>query len=312
MFTKRQEAELITSIQGQGEIPLKFNYLGTGATKWVNIAKKRSKGGINSTEKILLTKKVNNIISSFDNTKINVIDIGCGDGTPCYPILDALQSCKKKFRYIALDISPEMTKIAIKNISKKYPNSETKEVILDFELGNFADITYDLKTNNYSNLLCFMGSTIGNFSDRNRVLTNLRDSMSSDDYLIIGVEMTNFSKINKLIPHYTGKEVTNLVYTVANSIGINKNNSKHSVLWNEQKHQIEMWTDITKDSHIKIGTNKFILEKDEKILLARSVKFNEWTFTKILSDAGFRTEFLTTTENRNYLLSMVQPTRYSV
>lgn len=311
MFTKRQEAELITSIQGRGEIPLKFNYLGEGAVKWQTIAKKRSKGGINSTETTLLDKKIKQVLESLDNTKVNIIDIGCGDATPCYPILDELKKSKKEFRYVALDISPEMTKMAVKNISKKYA-CETKEVVLDFELGNFADITYDLKEQGYSNLLCFLGSTIGNFSDRNRVLTNLRDSMGSDDFLLIGVEMTNFSKIHKLIPHYLAKEAENLVYTVAKFIGINNTNSKYSVVWNEQKNQIEMWANVTKECKVKINKSKFSLEKDEKILLARSAKFNEWIFTKALSDAGFRTEFLTTTKDRSYIISMVQPTRYDV
>lgn len=311
MFTKRQEAELITSIQGRGEIPLKFNYLGEGALRWEAIAKKRSKGGINSIETSLLNKKIKQILESFDNQKINVIDIGCGDGSPCYPILDELRESNKKFRYVALDISPEMTKIAIKNISTKY-SCETREVVLDFELGNFADITYDLKEQDCSNLLCFLGSTIGNFSDQNRILTNLRDSMGSDDFLLVGVETTNFAKISKIIPHYLGKEVEGLVYTVANNIGIDRKKSKYSVNWNEQKSQIEAWANLVKDCKIQIGNSKFSLEKDEKILLARSVKFNEWTFTKILSDIGFRTEFLTTTKDRGYLLSMVQPTRYEV
>ncbi len=42
MFTKKQQYELITSIKGRGEIPLKFAYLGDGAKNWDAIAKKRS------------------------------------------------------------------------------------------------------------------------------------------------------------------------------------------------------------------------------------------------------------------------------
>ncbi len=313
MFTKRQEAELITSIQGRGEVPLKFNYLEEGAKSWVAIAKKRSTGGINSTEADLLTKRVQDFLKSFENKdKMNVIDIGCGDGTPCFPILDELKKQNIKFRYVPLDISSEMLTIAEKKIKERYPNCEIKKVVLDFELGNFSEITYDLKSEGYSNLLCFLGSTVGNFSDRNRVLTNMRDSMGSDDFLIVGVEMTNFSKINKIIPHYTDKLVESLVYTVPLKIGIRKNETSYEVIWNDKESQIEMWMVLKNNQKVKIGKEHFSLEKDERILLARSIKFNEWSFTKLMSDVGFRTEVLTTTKDRGYVLSMVQPTRYSI
>ena len=62
MLTKRQEAELVTSIQGRGEVPLKFSYLGDGAQNWVAIAKKGSGGGINSTEANLLKKRIQDFV----------------------------------------------------------------------------------------------------------------------------------------------------------------------------------------------------------------------------------------------------------
>jgi len=312
IFTKRQEAELITSIQGRGEVPLKFSYLGDGAKMWAAIAKKRSGGGINSAETELLKKKVKHFLGSFNDKKINIIDIGCGDGTPVIPILDELKIQGVDFRYVPLDISEDMLDLAERNIGKLYPKCEIKKVLLDFELGNFSEVTYDLKSDGYSNLLLFLGSTLGNFSDRNRVLTNMRDSMGSDDFLIVGVEMTNLSKINKLLPHYTGKEVLDLTYNVPLKIGIKKSSVKNDVTWNEKENQIEVWMTLKEDQKLSVGKESFVLEKDEKILLARSVKFNEWIFTKLMSDVGFRTELLTTSADRGYVLSMIQPTRYSV
>jgi uncharacterized SAM-dependent methyltransferase len=270
-------------------------------------------GGINSTETNLLKKRVQDFLKSFENKdKINIIDIGCGDATPVFPILEELKRQNLKFRYVALDISPEMTNIAESKVKEKYPYCEVKKVVLDFELGNFSDITYELKSGGYSNLLCFLGSTVGNFSDRNRVLTNLRDSMGSDDFLIVGVEMTNFSKINKIIPHYTNKLTEKLVCAVPLKIGVKKNEMICEVIWNDKENQIEMWMVLKNNQKLRIGKEQFYLEKDERILLARSMKFNEWTFTKLMSDVGFRTEMLTTTKDRGYVLSMVQPTRYSV
>jgi uncharacterized SAM-dependent methyltransferase len=313
MLTKRQEAELVTSIQGRGEVPLKFSYLGEGAQNWVAIAKKRSGGGINSTEANLLKKRIQDFVESFENKeKINVIDIGCGDGTPILPVLNELKRQNVQFRYIPLDISAEMIDVAEKTVLQNFSNCEVKKVVLDFELGNFSDVTYELKTGGYSNLLCFLGSTVGNFSDRNRVLTNLRDSMGTGDFLLVGVEMTNFSKVTKLISHYTNQEVESLLFNIPSEIGVKKSAITYEVEWNDKENQIECWMILKDDQKIKVGNDSFVLENDEKILLARSVKFNEWTFTKLMSDVGFRTELLTTTKDRGYVLSLVQPTRYNV
>lgn len=312
MFNKRQEAELVTSIQGRGEVPLKFAYLGEGAENWHRIAKERSGGGINYAETRLLLQRVRDFLGSFKKLqKVNIIDVGCGDGTPVFPVLDELKKQEINFRYVPLDISPEMLDIAEKNIKDKY-KCEIKKILLDFELGNFSDITYNLKSDGSSNLLLFLGSTLGNFSDRNRVLTNIRDSMGSDDFLIVGVEMTNFSKIHKIIPHYTTKSVLDLIFTIPSKIGIAKNAIRYEAKWNEKESQVECWITLKKDQKVKVGSSSFKLEKDERILLARSIKFNEWTFTKLMSDVGFRTELLTTATDRGYVLSMVQPTRYSV
>ena len=69
---------------------------------------------------------------------------------------------------------------------------------------------------------------------------------------------------------------------------------------------------ITNPIEVQVSSEKFTLEKDESILLARSIKFTEYAVTKLFSDVGFRTELLTTSEDRGYILTMVQPTRYSI
>jgi uncharacterized SAM-dependent methyltransferase len=217
-----------------------------------------------------------------------------------------------KFRYAPIDISKEMLDMAIKNVKSRFGNVDCQPSQLDFELGNFSDIIYELKKDGWSNLLLFLGSTLGNQSDRNRVLTNFRDSMTSDDFLIVGVELTNVLKVNRLLSQYQGKIVDDFVYFIPEKIGIKRTDTKYDVSWNDRLNQIEVKMILKNDMNVKIGSERFKLEKDEQILLAISVKFTDGSITKLLSDVGFRTELLTTTEDRGYLLSMVQPTRYAI
>jgi uncharacterized SAM-dependent methyltransferase len=314
MFNQRQEAELITSIQGRGEIPLKFAYLGKGAINFDKEARTRAKtGGINMVETELLQRRIKNFLSTFSEIKkLNIIDIGCGNGYPVMPVIDELLKNNIDFRYVPIDISEEMLNISKKNLIKKYGKIEIKSFQLDFELGNFSDLMYELKHDGSTNLLLFLGSTLGNFSDKHRVLTNFRDSMMKDDYLIIGVELTNFSKINKILPYYQGKTSLDFIYFIPEKIGINRIDTRYEVSWNDKLNQVEVKMILKKDILVRIGSERFKLEKDEQILIGRSTKFSEWSITKILSDTGYRTELLTTNKERGYILSMIQPTRYSI
>jgi len=315
LLSKRQEAELITSLQGRGEIPIKFAYLGKGAEKWDKIAKARSKSAddINSLEAELLKKRMSDFLGAFSNVKkLNLIDIGCGNGTPIFPIVDALKKNGTDFKYVPLDISKEMLELAASNVKKKYGKIECEPLLIDFEQGNFSDIAYNLKADGSLNLFLFLGSTIGNQSDMGRVLTNFRDSMSSEDFLIIGVELTNLARVDKIISHYYDKLVDDLIYFVPEALGIGRNKFKTNVSWNEVKNQVEIRIGLLEDANAKVGKNKLEFERGEQIFVLRSAKFTSWTLTKLLSDVGFRTELLVGDRKNSYSLSMVQPTRYTI
>jgi len=313
MLTRRQEAELITAIQGRGEIPLKFAYLGEGATFWDSIARERSNGsGINSDENRLLTKRIGSLLSGIEAERINLIDIGCGNGEPVFPILDALRGKERSFTYVPLDISSEMIEIASTTISNRYPGVQIKPVVMDFELGQFSEQMYDLKQDGSVNILLFLGNTLGNHSDLNRVLSNFRDSMTSKDFLIVGNELTNLAKVQKIIPHYTTKAVENLTTYILKVMNVPEKSYTCDVQWNEKLSQIEVRAIFQKDVPLEIAGESFILEKGESLLLARSRKFTEYTATKLFTDVGFRTELLTTSIDQGYILTMVQPTRYSI
>lgn len=314
MLSKRQEAELVTAIQGRGEIPLKFAYLGEGAKHWDKIAAQRTEGGgINSAEATLLQKRIEDFVRTLKTGQgINIVDIGCGNGYPVFPILSYLTERNIKFTYVPIDISQELLDLAVTTVTKEFNGTECKPFQLDFELGQFSDVMYDLKKNDSVNLMLFLGSTLGNHSDLHRVLTNFRDSMTSKDYMIVGVELTNLVKAQNIVHHYKGENVENFVFATLDYLKAPRQDYKMEVSWNATENQVEIRAVIQKDILLEIAEEKFSLKQGENLLLARSKKFSEPIVTKLLSDIGFRTELLTTAEDRGYLLTMVQPTRYSV
>ncbi len=118
-------------------------------------------------------------------------------------------------------------------------------------------------------------------------------------------------KVNNILSHYDNSNAQSLTAYTLRELGVTDKEYKYDVSWNDKLNQVEMRALLNQSVKIEISDEKFTLHKNESILLARSIKFTEYTVTKLLSDVGFRTELLTTSEDRGYLLTMIQPTRYS-
>ena len=134
MLTIDQEAELVTALQGRGEIPVKFAYIGEGAQLWNAIS--HTEEAIYSVEAQLIQQKIDLCLASLDTRNgVNVIDIGCGNGEPAVPIIQKLLEKNVACTYVPLDISEEMLDLAAATIKKQFPAVECNPIHLDFELG---------------------------------------------------------------------------------------------------------------------------------------------------------------------------------
>ncbi len=314
LLSKRQQSELVTAIKGRGEVPMKLQYLGEGAKNWDKIAKARSggiKGGINTLEEQIFKEKGKYFIDRIKGKEVNLIDMGCGNGEPVIPIIQELQRQKIKFRYVPMDISSTMIDLATRNLKSKFGDLKVHPIQMDFELGNFPDKIYELSEDGSTNLLMFLGSTLGNMADVSRVLTNVRDSMTSNDFFLIGMQFVNYSKISLIMSHYSQKEVGDFFDNILGGIGIGHNDKNWEPTWNEHKSQVEFRTKLLKDVKVHIGRENFDLDKGEVLSLGKSLKFTEANFISMLQDAGFRTEIFTTNQDLSYAMIMVQPTRYA-
>lgn len=315
VLDRRQQLELIAAIEGSGYFPFKFMYLGEqGVRNWITVANERmkEKGAINYVEGQLFRSKIPELLNSFGKVKgLNLIDIGCGDGIPVLPILNELKKRRIPFTYAPMDISREMADTAIRNVTKEVGKCVTHPIIADYERGNFSDIAFDLEENGYTNLLLFLGSTIGNPADIGRALSNFKESMTSRNFMIVGAQQSNLNRIDKLLLHYKTDAVANFVTYLLPSIGIKRRDVGVTASWNDALCRIEMHLVMKRDVEAKIMGSKIFIEQGEKLLVVHSKKFTAATFTDLFLKIGFRTELLTTDANNSYILSMVQPSRHT-
>lgn len=314
IINKQQEIELFTSIDGRAEIPVKYIYFGKGAENWDRVYKagSLSKDSIVSEQGRLLHSRINEILNvALKADKMNLIDIGCGNGMPAIPILEELMARGITIRYVPIDISRKMIELATANVKGKIKGIEVKSIELDFERGNFSDFIYDLKSSGYSNFMLFLGNTLGNQQDTHRVLSNFRDSMSSSDFLLIGNQLTNVIRVEKILGHYAYSELGEIVYNLPKLIGIDEKNTLYKESWNEKMSRVEIRLVLKKEARVNIGKESLSMEKGEMLLVLISKKFTELSFSQLISEVGFRTALSMTSEDGSYILSLIQPVRHT-
>lgn len=313
-LTKKQEYELLASISARGEIPDKFSYLNGGAKLWDETYNLRAKeGGMANIEFELLTHHIYSFVNVFQNPRgVNLIDLGCGNGKPAIPIIEDFQKQGTKVTYVAVDISSTMIELAIENVSKQFKNIAVEKLVIDFEKESLTDELLKIKqTNNFPSFLINLGNTLGNYTNTSTVLTNFLESMTLDDYLLIGNGLANDYNTQKILASYDDYLKDGVVHT-AKLLKIYEPKDGFSWVWNSPKCRVEARIKLKSSKNIELANQNVHLESGEEILVMRSSKYSEASLTKLLSDVGFRTELLTTTKNRDEILAMVQPTRYSV
>ncbi|MBS3142477.1 L-histidine N(alpha)-methyltransferase [Candidatus Woesearchaeota archaeon] len=307
-FSPRQSSEFITAVRGRNEIPLKFEYLREGARRWDALV--RSKGySLGFTESEMLTKHAQDIINTF-TSRFNVIDIGCGNGEKAQIILKGISGFRPK--YAALDISPEMLGLAENNITKELKTLNAEFHTVDFEEGNFANITQHLREKNYpNNLFLFLGNTVGNVPDKSRILSNIRESMTVKDFLLIGIEMFDLSRIQDVLAHYHGNKVwRNIIFTTLEHCGLHQDDGAFEVTFNKNKSQVEARFILKTAKELKYGERTIRFRKGEKILLMISYKSTPKNIQILLAETGFMIHRLFLNEREDYALILCKPMRW--
>ncbi|MBU2496917.1 MAG: L-histidine N(alpha)-methyltransferase [Nanoarchaeota archaeon] len=308
-FRKEHIPELIMALKGRKEIPMKFEYIGkSGAENWDKLVQSKHYG-VGLKELNLIKNNMNTITNSFENKKFNLIDLGPGNGIKTIPFIEEFGKTHNLVNLAILDISEEMANLAVKNIKKKIKkNLKIKRYTIDFEEGNFAKITKELKKEDYpNNFLVLLGNTVGNQFDRYRVLLNIRGSMGLSDYLLIGLEMRREKDYEKIVKHYHVKEVYDTITTNLGKLGIDKNKGKIEIIYNKKKNQVEGKFVLAEDIIIKIEKEKFKFKRGDKILLMISYKATISDLRNLLAETGYKMIKYFVDKEKSYALVLCQP-----
>ncbi len=134
----------------------------------------------------ILKTQTSEIAQQIGARRLDVLELGAGDGSKTVVFLENLISLSKKVRYIPMDISSNILEVNKVNMHKNLPHMEIEPVV-----GDYFQTMEIMKDQTNTKLVLFMGSNIGNFKNEAAIafLKMVYGFLHPGDYLLMGVDL---------------------------------------------------------------------------------------------------------------------------
>lgn len=270
IYDSEQISSIYLNLLYKHQVDLKNVYKGDGQQYWDQYYHSKSNHTKVKTDELF--NRFSNDLSQFicRYSKINIIDIGPGNGEPIKPVVKQLRDLNKLKSYIAVDISKEINRVTINNITKSFPDILAKDYIRDFETSHFSDILLANKdiNGNEANLIFFIGSTINNCDDRLNIFKNLSNSLTKNDLIIL--TFTTDSPLNRAEVSYVNEGESTLAWKwLFELLGLDFDINKLESDYDFRKNRNELSLILDKDYIINFDIHNQVapvnLFKNEKI-----------------------------------------------
>ena len=313
ILNESQIIELITSLENHKTIPLKFAYLNGGAKLWDEYVRSMINNKdyhLDETNRLLETS-LNYFAFRLNNfEQVNIIDIGPGNGYTIKPLIDVLQT-QTKINYTSIDLSQEIQSILTKNMAEWYPDIPLNNIVADIEQILIRDLLFNnkLKNPNSCNVLLLIGSTLGNVANRFQVLKNLRNSMGTDDILILDngldTEEWRSSFVTANNPY-----ITSLKLWIPQLLGFNSDMyeivSRFDEISGRRLQAMKLLKDIDLEFSLTEGSKILSFKENEEIIIWNHYSHTLNTFTTEMNDANFALTHLSCYPDLSYVIALCQ------
>lgn len=129
------------------------------------------------------------LLALFKNSRerFNLIEFGAGDGLKTKILLRHFVAQEVSFRYVPVDISGNVLRMLEKDLKETLPELQVEPLEDDY----FHALERLTQTTDRRNIVLFLGSNIGNFSEPQAIqfLTELGSNLNQDDMILIGFDL---------------------------------------------------------------------------------------------------------------------------
>lgn len=237
--------------------------------------------------------KISGILPAMINeSEIDIIELGAGDGHKSELIINGFINANCKVNFYPIDISEKAMQLLGNNLCIS-ENLHIHGVVADYlhGLNHLKTISSNKK------LVLFLGSNIGNFNktQTNEFLSMLCNAINADDYVLIGFDLKKDPEIlNKAYNDSHGLTQAfniNLLTRINRELGGNFDISKfkHYGFYNPYRGTMESYLISLVDQEITMKTKNqtFHFKQFESMHLEYSHKFTPPGITKLAQRNGF-------------------------
>ncbi|MCG8520892.1 MAG: L-histidine N(alpha)-methyltransferase, partial [Pseudomonadales bacterium] len=172
------------------------------------------------TEKSILKRIAPDLMNR--NSSLEIIELGSGDCSKISILLNAIDRLTlENVNYIPVDFSRSAIESSANQLTKKFPEMEISGYVADF-IHQLDLIPHSEKPR----IICFLGSTIGNFAknEAKEILQNLSKGMLKGDSLLVGFDLVKPKRIlhsayndSKGVTEKFNKNILNVVNEIIQS-----------------------------------------------------------------------------------------------
>lgn len=261
-----------------------------------------------------ILQKISSILPEIINeSEIDIIELGVGDGHKSRLIIDGFLNKQCRVNFYPIDISEKAMQLLGENLSID-ENLKIHGVVADYFLG----LNHLKQVSNNKKLVLFLGSNIGNFhkAETDDFLKKINRSLNANDYVLMGFDLKKDTHVlNKAYNDSDGLTAAfnlNLLSRINREIGANFNVSafQHYGFYNPVLGAMESYLISLTDQEIKMNASDevFHFKKYEAMHLEYSHKFSTTGITKLAKHNGFEIAQLFSDE-KNYFIDALWQVR---
>jgi len=319
LYNRKQIIVIVSNIAIHREIPLQYGYFDGGAQFWDSYSSRLA----NEQNPNILTSTVELLDIDFpyisrllgDTKKVNVVDLGPGNGIATREVLAKLLHEGRLNRYIVLDISPDLLTILKKNIHSWFGGRiEVESYIRNFAEERFDDLFAEERykmNDSPKNLVFLLGGTLSNLRSPDHALRVINDSLGSNDLLLCSSYLDTPSTRRYFDFTTSGdKKFSPPSMTTLGLLGIDESLCDIELIFNEAQHSRLRWMkpkiDLLVQFELAGESWNVELQKGEPILLWRHKHYSYIDIVKLFDKNGFSPIQTTKSTDQNYLLSILK------